>query len=131
MAALDQRSVEALTSLSSSDQKLLGPMTRLAQLIRLHEGARTPVTQAQAHFARVARGDLKAETDFEFAYLRFLNAIAILFDKKNKRTRVVPSGHTPQYVSRRKARADDIDKFGIPYEEGVPRPGWKPLGRLQ
>ena len=63
------------------------------------------------------RGDLKPETDFEFAYLRFLNAIAIAFDQKNS-------------TKARKSHAE-VDKFGIPYEEGVPRPGWKPLGRLQ
>jgi len=25
----------------------------------------------------------------------------------------------------------EVDHFGIPYEEGVPRPGWRALGRFQ
>jgi uncharacterized protein YifE (UPF0438 family) len=51
------------------------------------------------------------------------------------RTKVaVPVEGSPAWsrtTARPGSKFSDVDEFGLPYEPGVPRPGWRPLGRFQ
>lgn len=98
----------ALNAIKPEYKELLLPC--VASLIKLSNGAAKPISKAQARFLTVVRGSAMPETPYEVAFMAFKAA----YDR----------GSIASYSQ------SIEDKYGIPeYEDGYPRPGFKPLNR--
>jgi uncharacterized protein YifE (UPF0438 family) len=77
----------------------------------LDSGERKPKSQAQQHFVEVCRGQTRAETQDEFAYVKFRMNVA--HERENERS------------GRLREQSLDSDSGGISeFGEGNPRPGF-------
>ena len=92
-------------------------------LEKVDDGKAQPTTEAQNHFLSVCRGECNPKTEIEKAYLSY----------KKLLTNIEASKPRPKYL-----RGGGLgfpsskDKSAIPeYEEGSPRPGFKPLNKYE
>ncbi len=130
---------DILARLSPQDQLLLKPC--LNGLKKLASGKTIPSTTAQEHFVRAVREDVRATTDYEKAYLRYLrSAQAIRIEERaNPPERVIKTAYPlgqplpPSLAGRSTSKPTGQKKeYDIPEnEEGTPTPGFEPLGRWQ
>jgi len=145
--------------LDEQDQSLLrGHVEAIEALIANRRPARTP---AQERFIRVIRAEVEPETQYEHAYKRFIEAIAkhdeeteklrrATWEIQNAKTAIkkeswkslqkeqkrqlaaIDNRLIDQESQQRHLKSKEVNDWGIPeFEEGQPRPGWKPLGRFQ
>jgi len=103
--------------------------TYVKSLEQLDKGKVTPKTPLQEQFVNVCRGKENATTLHEIAYLRYKHALKQIteYTSSNNRRNLNKFRQDKGHL---KPRLEN--KYGIPeFEEGQPRPGFRPLDRFE
>jgi very-short-patch-repair endonuclease/uncharacterized protein YifE (UPF0438 family) len=88
-----------ITELTEPEKRLIEKHLLFYRALAI--GKHKPTTEAQQHFVAMCEGRVKAETEHEIAYVKYMRIQRAYKDSKSAK------------------------KEGIPeYEEGLPRPGW-------